>query len=50
VNSGAGTPAESSGSDDEDRKESQVSLRQRAFPLIELLTRAAEQGAEVMWK
>ena len=50
VNTGAQTPAETSGSEDEDRKESQVSLRQRAFPLIELLTRAAEQGAEVMWK
>jgi len=50
VNTAAGTPAESSGSDDEDSKESQVSLRQRAFPLIDLLTRAAEQGAEVMWK
>lgn len=37
-------------SDDKDRKEVLVSLRQRAFPLIDLLTRAAEKGAEVMWK
>lgn len=31
-------------------EEIQVSMRQRAFPLIELLGRAAEKGAEVMWK
>ena len=28
----------------------QVSLRQRAFPLIELLTLAAARGKEVLWK
>lgn len=27
-----------------------VSLRQRAFPLIELLTRAAARGKDVLWK
>jgi hypothetical protein len=27
-----------------------VSLRQRAFPLIELLGRAAAQGKDVLWK
>jgi hypothetical protein len=36
--------------DDKRAKEAPVSLRQRAFPLIDLLTRAAERGAEVMWK
>ena len=41
---------ESSDSDDKDRREVQVSLQQRAFPLIDLLTRAVEKGAEVMWK
>lgn len=50
VNTGPGTAAESSSSDEKDPKESQVSLRLRAFPLIELLTRAAEKGTEVMWK
>ena len=35
--------------DDKERKEEPVSLRQRAFPLIDLLTRAADRGAEVMW-
>ena len=44
------TAAESSAGDERDQKEVQVSLRQRAFPLIDLLTRAAEKGAEVMWK
>lgn len=27
-----------------------VSLRQRAFPLVDLLTRAAREEVEVMWK
>ncbi len=27
-----------------------VSLRQRAFPLVDLLTRAASEEVEVMWK
>lgn len=27
-----------------------VSLQQRAFPLIELLTRAAARGKDVLWK
>jgi hypothetical protein len=40
---------ESPGSDDKDRREVPVSLGQRAFPLIDLLTRAAAKGAEVMW-
>jgi Domain of unknown function (DUF1840) len=38
---------------DDDAQEGQqevpVSLRQRAFPLVDLLTRAAAKGAEVMW-
>ena len=44
------TTTNPSDDDDEGRKEVQVSLQQRAFPLIDLLTRAAEKGAEVMWK
>jgi len=31
-------------------QEPPVSLRQRAFPLIDLLTRAAAQRKEVLWK
>jgi hypothetical protein len=33
-----------------DEAEAQVSLRQRAFPLIDLLTRAAARDKEVLWK
>ena len=33
-----------------DEAEAQVSLRQRAYPLIELLTRAAARDKEVLWK
>lgn len=36
--------------DEKDHREVPVSLRQRAFPLIDLLTRAIEQDAEVMWE
>jgi hypothetical protein len=35
--------------DEENRTEVPVSLRQRAFPLIDLLSRAAAKGTEVMW-
>ena len=34
---------------DADKKETPVSLRQRAYPLIDLLTRAVARGATVMW-
>ena len=36
--------------DDEDEDEPQVSLSNRALPLINLLTAAAEEGCDVMWK
>ena len=35
--------------EDADEKEPPVSLRQRAFPLIELLERAAQTGSDVLW-
>ena len=41
--------AEPRNADEDDSGEVQVSLGQRAYPLIELLTRAAAKGAEVMW-
>jgi hypothetical protein len=50
VDASPATAAESSAADEKDPKEIPVSLRQRAFPLIDLLTRAAKQGTEVMWK
>jgi hypothetical protein len=34
----------------DDDRETPVSMRQRAFPLIELLGRAADKGKEVLWK
>ena len=34
----------------EEREEPPVSLRQRAYPLVDLLTRAAQRGCDVMWK
>jgi hypothetical protein len=50
MNASPGTATGSSGDDEEDPKEARVSLRQRAFPLIDLLARAAEKGVDVMWK
>ncbi len=42
-------PAQASSDDDREGKEPAVSLRQRAFPLIELLERAARNGCDVLW-
>ena len=36
--------------DDEDEDEPQVSLSNRALPLINLLTAAAQEGCDVMWQ
>ena len=36
--------------DEEDEDEPQVSLTNRAMPLINLLTAAAQEGCDVMWK
>ena len=36
--------------DERDDEEPKVNLRQRAFPLIELLERAAQSGADVVWE
>ena len=46
------TPArnESRKAEDDDSDEPPVSLAHRALPLIELLTAAAQQKADVMWK
>ena len=46
------TPAQSESRKvpDEDSDERPVSLAHRALPLIELLTAAAQQKADVMWK
>jgi hypothetical protein len=42
-----GAPA---AADDEAGKEAKVSLRQRAYPLIDLLDRAAKADADVVWE
>ena len=47
---GVGTqPAPAAKAQDDDQSEPKVSLHQRAFPLIELLERAAKSGADVIW-
>ena len=46
----AAAPSASPRSEDEEREDGPiVSLRQRAFPLIELLERAAQNGWDVIW-
>lgn len=35
--------------EDSDPREAPVSLKQRAYPLLDLLERAARQGADVLW-
>lgn len=45
----AGTARPAANAKDEDGP-APVSLRQRAYPLVDLLTRAAEKGKEVLWK
>jgi hypothetical protein len=42
-------PASPDKADEKDQAEPKVGLRQRAFPLIELLERAAKRGADVIW-
>jgi hypothetical protein len=42
-------PASDGNADGNDQSEPKVSLRSRAFPLIELLERAARRGADVIW-
>ena len=44
----AATPPVTSDSDDE--REPRVSLQQRAYPLIDLLKRAADKNCDVIWK
>ena len=46
----APSSSESKKAPDDDSDEPPVSLAHRALPLIELLTAAAQQKADVMWK
>ena len=45
----AGAPAATGEASDEDGETPKVSLRQRAYPLIELLARAAQADCDVLW-
>jgi hypothetical protein len=45
-----GAEREPDAREDSDDEEPKVNLRQRAFPLIELLERAAQTGADVIWE
>ena len=47
---GVGIAPRESGKADTDDGEPPVNLSQRAFPLIELLERAAKAGADVIWE
>jgi Domain of unknown function (DUF1840) len=44
----AAAPAEDDGGDEQERQP-KVSLRQRAYPLIDLLERSAKAGADLLW-
>ena len=46
----SGEPEKAPPRDNKDDAEPPVNLRQRAFPLIELLERAAKQKADVIWE
>jgi hypothetical protein len=46
----AAHPAAPSGGGSKDDAEPRVGIRQRAFPLIELLERAAKRGCHVIWE
>jgi hypothetical protein len=45
-----GVPQPSKGAKSDDEGEKPVGMQQRAFPLIELLERASNQGADVIWE
>jgi len=47
---GVGQPQEKNEARPEREDEERVSLSQRAFPLIELLERAAKTGSDVVWE
>jgi hypothetical protein len=46
----SGEPEKGAPRDTKDEGEPPVNLRQRAFPLVELLERAAKQKADVIWE
>jgi hypothetical protein len=50
LKSGVGAHREPPSDRADDAEEPRVNLSQRAFPLIELLERAAKSGADVIWE
>jgi hypothetical protein len=50
VAAGPDDTSSADGKDGDSKEELPVSLKQRAFPLIELLERAARRDCEVMWR
>ena len=50
IRKAVGAASERPAQNESDDEEPKVNLRQRAFPLIELLERAAETGADVIWE
>ena len=50
LRTGVGLQSEEARSEALDDEEQRVNLSQRAFPLIELLERAAKSGADVIWE
>ena len=50
LRNGVGAQSEPEAREERDDEEPKVNLRQRAFPLIELLERAARTGADVIWE
>lgn len=50
VDKSPSTPGKPAVKDGDEDGPAPVSLRQRAYPLVDLLTRAAEKGKEVLWK
>jgi hypothetical protein len=50
IKSAPAATSQSADGNDRDTREEAVSLRQRAYPLIDLLERAASRGKEVMWR
>lgn len=45
-----GNPGEEEEEDEPEEKSAAISLRQRALPLLDLLSAAADEGNEVIWE
>lgn len=50
VDKGPASPGKPAAKGEDEDGPAPVSLRQRAYPLVDLLARASEKGKEVLWK